>query len=158
MVATHVQNASYNEGLKLFKSFLKAILQPEAVIIASISPAYAELSSLREGEQIHGYVIKSGLTFNAHTSNAIAYMNAKCGDLIRAQRLFDTIILKDVVSWNTIIMVYGLHSFGNDAIELLNGMLAEGIQPNESTFVSLLSSCSISSMFEEGCKYFNITI
>ncbi|KMT01346.1 hypothetical protein BVRB_9g213610 [Beta vulgaris subsp. vulgaris] len=156
----HVQNASYSEGLKLFKSFLKAILQPEAVInliIASISPAYAELSSLREGEQIHGYVIKSGLTFNAHTSNAIAYMNAKCGDLIRARKLLDIIFLKDVVSWNTIILVYGLHSFGNVVIELFNGMLAEGIQPNESTFVSLLSSCSTSGMFEEGWKYFNIT-
>ncbi|CAO2815657.1 unnamed protein product [Amaranthus hypochondriacus] len=157
MVAAYVQNESYKEGLKLFKGFLKANLEPDAVILASVLPAYAESASLREGEQIHSYVIKSCLIFNPYIANAIIYMYAKIGDLISARKIFDSLLFKDdVVSWNIIIMAYALYGFGTEAIDFFNTMLSKGIHPNASTFVSLLSSCSISGMVEEGWKYFNL--
>ncbi|KAH9611823.1 hypothetical protein KSS87_006766 [Heliosperma pusillum] len=73
-----------------------------------------------------------------------------------AGKLFDSVLEKDVVSWNTIIMAYALHGFGNDAVESFNDMLEREIQPNESTFASLLTACSISGMVEEGWKYFDL--
>ncbi|KAK4493358.1 hypothetical protein RD792_017747 [Penstemon davidsonii] len=65
-------------------------------------------------------------------------------------KVFDSMLFKDVVTWNTIIMAYGIHGFGVNSISLFIGMLNEGYEPNGSTFVSLLSSCSISGNWDEG--------
>ncbi|KAF5751034.1 putative pentatricopeptide repeat-containing protein [Tripterygium wilfordii] len=63
---------------------------------------------------------------------------------------------KDIVSWNTIIMAYGIHGFGRTSIQLFSAMKEKGIKPNGRTFVYVLSSCSISGMVDEGWEYFNL--
>lgn len=156
MAAAYVQNGCYKEALQLFQSFLKADMEPDAFLITSILSAYAEFALQRECEQIHAYIAKSGFVLSTSVSNAIVHMYATCGDLISARKVFDSISHKDVVSWNTIIMAYALHCFGKDAVELCKEMQEKNIQPNGSTFVSLLSSCSIAGMVDEGWKYFNL--
>ncbi|KAJ6708061.1 PENTATRICOPEPTIDE REPEAT-CONTAINING PROTEIN [Salix viminalis] len=89
MVAAYVQNGQYKEALKMFQHILNEPLKPDAITIASVLPAIAELASRSEGEQIHAYIIKLGLGSNTFISNAIAYMYAKCGDLQTARGFFD---------------------------------------------------------------------
>ncbi|XP_057966405.1 pentatricopeptide repeat-containing protein At4g35130, chloroplastic [Malania oleifera] len=155
MISTYVQNGRNKEALKLFLDLWNEPFRPDAVAIASILPAYAELASLREGEQIHGYIVKLEFGSNIFISNSIVYMYAKCGYLKTARRIFDHMLFKDVVSWNVIIMAYAIHGFGRISIELFCEMEKKGIGPNGSTFVSLLSSCSISGLVDKGWEYFN---
>ncbi|KAJ6765862.1 PENTATRICOPEPTIDE REPEAT-CONTAINING PROTEIN [Salix purpurea] len=89
MVAAYVQNGQYKEALKMFQHILNEPLKPDAITIASVLPAIAELASRSEGEQIHAYIIKLGLGSNTFISNAIVYMYAKCGDLQTARGFFD---------------------------------------------------------------------
>ena len=63
---------------------------------------------------------------------------------------------KDVISWNTIIMAYGIHGFGKESLKLFCRMKENNIEPNASTFVSVLSSCSIAGLDEEGWKHFHL--
>ncbi|PQQ14466.1 pentatricopeptide repeat-containing protein [Prunus yedoensis var. nudiflora] len=138
-----------------FGDLLSKHLEPDAITISSIIPAYSEVASLGERKQIHGYISKLEHNSNTFISNATAYMYAKCGNLETAQEIFDRMISRDVSSWNTIIMAYAIHGFGTKSIELFSKMRDKGIQPNESTFVSLLTACSISGMVNEGWKCFN---
>ncbi|GAV79256.1 PPR domain-containing protein/PPR_2 domain-containing protein/DYW_deaminase domain-containing protein [Cephalotus follicularis] len=156
MIAAYVQNGQNKEALELFQDLLSESLKPDPVTISSILPAFAELASLSEGMQIHAYITKMWLGPNSFISNAMVYMYAKCGDLQTARRLFDGMSGKDVISWNTIIMAYAIHGFGRISIQLFYEMIKKGIKPNESTLVSLLSSCSISGMVDKGWHYFNL--
>lgn len=155
MVAAYVQNGQYKEALKMFQHILNEPLKPDAITIASVLPAIAELASRSEGEQIHAYIIKLGLGSNTFISNAIVYMYAKCGDLQTARGFFDGMVCKDVVSWNTIIMAYAIHGFGRTSIQFFSEMMGKGFKPNGSTFVSLLTACSIPGLFDEGWGFFN---
>ncbi|XP_021903849.1 pentatricopeptide repeat-containing protein At4g35130, chloroplastic-like [Carica papaya] len=155
MVAAYVQNGQNKQALALFEDLWNKLLKPDATTIATIVPACAELASLNECMQIHAYVIKLGFNLNTIISNSIVYMYAKCGDLQTAVKLFDDILFKDVISWNTIIMAHAIHGFGRISIQLFLEMREKGIQPNGSTFVSLLLSCSISGLVNEGWAYFN---
>lgn len=155
MIAAYVHNGRYTEALELFRHILYESVKPDAITIASVLPAYAELASLSEGKKIHAFSIKLGLSSNTIISNSVTYLYAKCGDLQTARRCFDGMLCKDVVSWNTIIMAYAIHGFGRTSIQLFREMIENGIEPNKSTFVSLLSSCSISGMVDEGWEYFN---
>ncbi|KAF5203250.1 Pentatricopeptide repeat-containing protein [Thalictrum thalictroides] len=154
MVSAYVQNGWYWEALNLFLNLFSMSISIDAVTIASILPAYAEVASIKEGMQIHCYIIKLGYSLNTSISNAVVYMYAKAGDTQIARQVFARIVFKDVVSWNTIMMGYAIHGYGRIAIELFSKMQEEGMKPNKSTFVSLLSSCSITGLFNEGWEFF----
>ncbi|KAF4363894.1 hypothetical protein G4B88_004194 [Cannabis sativa] len=155
MIATFAQNGWNKEALKLFQELLNKPLIPDAITMASVVPAYSEVSSLREGKQIHGYISKSEHNKNSYILNSLVYMYAKCGELQTAREIFDEIPRRDVSSWNTIIMAYAIHGFGKESIELFSKMRDQSIEPNYNTFVSLLTSCSISGMVDEGWKFYN---
>ncbi|XP_011623945.2 pentatricopeptide repeat-containing protein At4g35130, chloroplastic [Amborella trichopoda] len=155
MIAGFAQNGQNKEAIALFHSLWHVPMEPDATTIASVLSAYGEIASLREGNQIHGYVVKSELGLDTFILNSLVYMYAKCGNLQLATRVFDGIQSKDVVSLNVIIMAYGIHGYGHDALDLFSMMKNMGITPNGSTFVSVLTSCSHSGMVDEGWKHFN---
>ncbi|KAF2302148.1 hypothetical protein GH714_032966 [Hevea brasiliensis] len=155
MIAAYAQNGWSREALELFQRLQNEPLKPDTVTISSILPAYAELASLAECKQVHAYITKFELSSNTFTSNAMVYLYGKCGDLQSARKYFDDMLFRDVVSWNVMIMVYAIHGFGTTAIQLFSNMREKGIKPNGSTFVSLLSACSICGLVEEGWEFFN---
>ncbi|KAG6653559.1 pentatricopeptide repeat-containing protein At4g35130, chloroplastic [Carya illinoinensis] len=155
MLAAYVQNGWNNKALELFRGIWNQPFKSDAFTFASILPTFSELASLREGKQIHDFIIKSELGTNTFILNSIVYMYAKCGDLGTAREVFDRMLYKDVVSWNTVIMAHAIHGFGKISVQLFSKMKENGFKPNESTFVSLLSSCSISGMVDEGWEYYN---
>lgn len=56
------------------------------------------------------------------------------------------------------ILAYGMHGHGEDARELFKQMRQAGMQPNEITFVCVLSACSHAGFVHEGWKYFDCMI
>ncbi|KAG5412740.1 hypothetical protein IGI04_000307 [Brassica rapa subsp. trilocularis] len=159
MIAAYVQNGENYSALKLFRELWdldSSSLVPDSTTIASILPAYAESLSLSEGRQLHAYVVKARYSSNTIVLNSLVHMYAMCGDLGDARKCFDQVVFKDVVSWNSIIMAYGVHGFGRISVCLFSEMITtSGVSPNKSTFASLLAACSISGMIDEGWDYFN---
>ena len=77
-------------------------------------------------------------------------MYAKCGSIKTARKLFDNMSNKNVVSWNAMIVGYGMHGYGEDALVLFTPMQQRGVKPNEITFISVLSACSHAGLVDEG--------
>ncbi|KAL5994749.1 hypothetical protein ACLOJK_024802 [Asimina triloba] len=72
------------------------------------------------------------------------YVNcAVDGSVDASMRVFDQILMHDVMSWTAIITGY-VQSGGRDkeAIELFCSMKQEGVQPNQFTFSSVLKACA----------------
>ncbi|KAK1321114.1 Pentatricopeptide repeat-containing protein [Acorus calamus] len=155
MISTYVQNGLSMEAILLFHSLREGPLNPDVISISSILPVYAESGSLRQGKQMHGYVVKCGHISNEFISNSMIYVYAKCGDITAARSIFDGMVSKGVVSWNVIIMGYAIHGCGEIALQLFSEMIENGIQPNRSTIFSVLSACSIAGLVEEGMMYFD---
>lgn len=156
IIAAYVQNGQSRQALNLFSDLMYKHCIADASTISSILPAYSDIASLREGKQIHGYNIKKEFSANNFITNSMIYMYARCGDLLTAQQIFDRMYNKDIISWNTVIMAYGIHGFGKESLKLFCRMRENDIEPNASTFVSVLSSCSIAGLDEEGWKYFHL--
>ncbi|CAI9292429.1 unnamed protein product [Lactuca saligna] len=96
-----------------------------------------------------------GLEHEISLANSLITMYAKCGDLESAKLAFDTFHTKDIVSWTAMMLAYSTHGFGPHAIQIFGRMLRLGFQPDEITFLALLTACSHTGLVDKGWKFFN---
>ncbi|KAI3804416.1 hypothetical protein L1987_25934 [Smallanthus sonchifolius] len=60
----------------------------------------------------------------------------------------------NIASWNAMIECYGKHGMVDSAIELLDKMEEENIQPNQVTLTCVLASCNHGGMVNKGLTLF----
>jgi pentatricopeptide repeat protein len=81
-------------------------------------------------------------------------MHSRCGSISFAREIFDSSVAKDSVTWSAMINSYSLHGDGKSAIDLLSMMIGSGVDPDDITFVSILSACSHSGLVEQARALF----
>ncbi|XP_022139839.1 pentatricopeptide repeat-containing protein DOT4, chloroplastic [Momordica charantia] len=155
MIGGYSKNHLPNEALNLFAEMQRES-KPDGTTVACILPACASLAALDRGREIHGYALRNGYSKDKYVVNALVDMYVKCGLLVLARSLFDMILDKDLVSWTVMIAGYGMHGFGNEAVDIFNQMRISGVEPDEVSFISILYACSHSGLLDEGWKFFNI--
>ncbi|PIA62140.1 hypothetical protein AQUCO_00200265v1 [Aquilegia coerulea] len=64
------------------------------------------------------------------------------GDLKRAWKLFNEMHERNVITWTTLITGYIQDGQSEEALKIFSKMQAEGITPNQGTFVCILNACS----------------
>ena len=61
MIAGYAQNGHCNEALELFHPTQEQGWKPDSVTIVSILPVFAHLAALKQGKEIHAYIMRSAL-------------------------------------------------------------------------------------------------
>ncbi|XP_020261814.1 pentatricopeptide repeat-containing protein At4g30700 [Asparagus officinalis] len=156
MISGYAQNGLTEMAISLFQEMQSLKVQPNPVTTASILSACAQLGALTLGKWVHQIINREGVEPNVYVSTALIDMYAKCGSIGEARRIFDAMREKNDVSWNAMIMGYGLHGQGQDAVRLFQDMLSSNqICPNGVTFLSVLNACSHGGLVEEGRRIFH---
>lgn len=130
-------------------------LKPNSITLMTVLPGCASLVALAKGREIHAYAIRNALATDIAVGSALVDMYAKCGCLDIARRVFDSMTTKNVITWNVLIMAYGMHGMGEEALELFRMMVLEGkVKPNNITFIAIFAGCSHSGMVDQGRQLF----
>lgn len=155
MIFGYTQNAQGEEALKLFHQLCVAGMRPDELTFVALVIVASNLASLFHGLQFHGQIIKAGLNFDPHVSNALTDMYAKCGCIEEAWVLFDSTHGRDVVCWNSMISRCAQHGHAEESLKVFQLMRHEEIEPNYVTFVGVLSACCHAGLTEEGLCHFH---
>lgn len=147
-----------NKALKLYSSLMFEGLTPNCFTFTSVIASVANIASLGVGEQVHGGIIRRGLEFNLGVANALIDMYAKCGSILSSYKIFDAMDSKNVVSWTSMMIAYGSHGQGEEAIALFDKMVQSGVRPDRIVFVAVLNACSHTGLVDEGLKYFRAMV
>lgn len=158
MIAVYVNNSMPAKAVDLFSQMEAHKVEPDVITFASILPACGDLSALSLGRKIHECVERKKLRPNLLLENALIDMYAKCGCLSDARQVFDKLIVRDVISWTSMISAYGISGLGRDAVALFSRMQNSGLEPDSIAFVSVLSACSHTGLLDKGRHYFNLMI
>ncbi|XP_059665193.1 pentatricopeptide repeat-containing protein At3g14730-like [Cornus florida] len=153
IICVHEQFGDHDGTLKLFVRMLRSGFQPDLVTVTTILPACSHLATLMQGKEIHGYMIINGLGKDGddvYVNNAVLDMYAKCGSMREAHLVFDRMGYKDAASWNIMIMGYGMHGFGIEALDMFCRMIEVELKPDEVTFVGVLSACNHAGFVSQG--------
>ncbi|XP_047322536.1 pentatricopeptide repeat-containing protein At1g08070, chloroplastic-like [Impatiens glandulifera] len=158
MLALYVRVKDYKECLNLFDEMVgMKTAEPNEATLVSVLTASSHLGELERGKSVHFYIENNKkIKPDNLLLTSLITMYAKCGDMDLARIVFDEMPNRNVVSFNSMIMGYGNHGYGEKSLEMFVEMEKSGIEVNDATFVCVLSSCAHSGMVLEGWWYFNL--
>ena len=152
----HLISLSKQGKLKQAHEFLK--LMDEASV--SVNPSSykslfetcAKLRSLSDGRLIHDRLRRTMKDPIGFLENRVLQMYCDCGSLVDAQKVFDEMLDRNLVSWVIIISAYAEEGVLDKAIWLFSHMQGSvsGFRPNPSIYTSLLRSLTDFSLLELG--------
>ncbi|CAM6069276.1 unnamed protein product [Sphagnum tenellum] len=150
MVLGHVKCGQGQEALKLFQQMQQEGVQPNSVTFVGVLNACASMIALEEGRCVHQHIIRCGWDSDVFVGSSLVDMYAKCGSMEDAWSVFNKMPSRDVVTWTTILGGCAMHGHGKEALKHFERMCEEGVQPDDVTFICLLSACSHAGLVGEG--------
>ncbi|CAN6331688.1 unnamed protein product [Urochloa humidicola] len=156
MITGYAQNGMSNEAIALFHSMREVGLRPDKITLVGVLSSCAAVGALELGAELDRYASIRGLYSNVYVGTALVDMYAKCGDLDRAIQVFGNMPCKNEASWNALICGLAFNGRGHDAIQQFELMKNEiGLQPDDITFIGVLSACVHAGLLEYGRCLFN---
>ncbi|KAK4339559.1 hypothetical protein RND71_041021 [Anisodus tanguticus] len=118
--------------------------------------------SVRCGDVVLTKIIHSSILKleeeDVYLKNALIAAYMKLGYLSLAERVFDSLWSPDVVSYTAIISAFAKSNRQREAFELFLEMRELGIEPNEFTYVAILTACIRSLNLEFGCQVHGLVV
>ncbi|XP_021819291.1 putative pentatricopeptide repeat-containing protein At3g15130 isoform X2 [Prunus avium] len=108
MIAGYTLKGNGERALLLFRQMQGMGEVPDEYTITSTLKACSGLGAIRQGSQIHSSLITRGFLCSVRTmiAGALVDLYVKCSHLTEAQRIFDQIEQKNLVSWSALILGY----------------------------------------------------
>ncbi|KAF9588979.1 hypothetical protein IFM89_017658 [Coptis chinensis] len=105
--------------------------------------ACAKLMAVKEGEMVHGVVVRNGYEELVFVKNTLLHFYSSCGLAENAYKLFELMCERNLVTWNSVINGFSINGRPNEALTLFREMsFEEGVKPDGFTMVSLLTACA----------------
>nr|GMD49649.1 pentatricopeptide repeat-containing protein At3g49170, chloroplastic [Ipomoea batatas] len=159
MITRFSQLGSPRDAIDQFKQMLLTGFSPDRFTLSSVLSACAEVGWLSFGQQLHCWVVKSGLSKDVCVGCSLVNMYSKCaadGSMDNSRKVFDRMPDHNVMSWTAAITGYVQTGIGDrEAIDLYCRMIEGQVKPNHFTFSSLLKACGNLSSPDIGEQIYN---
>lgn len=150
LIAEYVEQGIFLRALEFLKIMLLEGVPPNAMTFVHSLKACSSIGDIDRGKIIHTEISLDGLEKVLVVGNALVDMYVKCGSLIDAQEVFDELPVRDVISWNTLLLGYVEHGLGEEAFMGLQQMQVECISSDSVTFVCSLKACILTGTLSRG--------
>ncbi|GAB4848425.1 hypothetical protein Ancab_003122 [Ancistrocladus abbreviatus] len=151
IIQGYAKSGPFEEVLNSFNEMCNAGITANKYTYTFVLKACGASKDVRNGQVIHGCVVKCGFDSNLFVSNALVAFYGKCQLMGLSRKMFEELPQRDVVSWNSMISSYVDNGYANEALMLLHAMLQDGTcVPDSTTLVSILPACARTSAIREG--------
>lgn len=150
------ENDQFENGIRLFIRMKEDGFSMDEATFTSFLIICSNMPSINLGQQIHAESIKLGIDCFTAAANAFITMYFRCGDMDSALLVFNSMTCHDTISWNSVICGLAQHGLAEKATEMFEKMRSSRTEPNQITFVGILSACSHAGLVKLGKHYFNV--
>ncbi|XP_010482199.1 PREDICTED: pentatricopeptide repeat-containing protein At1g03540 isoform X1 [Camelina sativa] len=133
------KNDLYEEALGLFYAMHRGKgLVPDGSTFGTVLTACGNLRRLKQGKEIHGKLITSGIGSNVVVESSLLDMYGKCGSVREARQVFNRMSKKNSVSWSALLGGYCQNGEHEKAIEMFGEMEEKDLY----CFGTVLKACA----------------
>ncbi|KAJ7568443.1 hypothetical protein O6H91_01G033100 [Diphasiastrum complanatum] len=144
------QEGRLKEALHMVELMVEQDTLVPIIAYVGLLKGCARRKALAEGKQVHALLVQSGYDSVTFLGNTLVDMYAKCGSVLDARNVFNTMPEHNVISWTAIISAYADNGQGEEAINLFQQMRLAGIAADKILFVIVLKACARISDLEKG--------
>jgi pentatricopeptide repeat protein len=142
LMSSYAKHGLCAETLECFDRMKVHGFPPNEVSFVCALKACCGLKAVERGREVHGEIVKKGLSENNPFLGSIMVdMYAKSGLLIDAEKVFDKLKVRNEISWTALILGYSEGGHCEEALKCLAEMQYQGISPDATTFVCILKAC-----------------
>lgn len=140
VIKCYANKGPFVEALHVFDEMRLSGITPNRYTYPLVLKACGTEEAHKKGQVIHGHIVKSGLDFDLYVGNALVTFYAKCKEVGVSRRIYDGILQKDIVSWNSMISGYTTNGYVDEAIQIFYAMLRDDTigAPDKTTLVTIL--------------------
>lgn len=142
------------QSLIMFSEMRLVGMTHDVISFVGVISACANLGDIKRGKEIHGLAMRKLFSTHLFVANALLDLYTKRGKMSLAHKVFDRIPNKDVCSWNTMILGYGILGEFETAIHRFEAMKEDRVEYDSVSYIAVLSACSHGGLVEKGKKYF----
>ncbi|XP_072951995.1 pentatricopeptide repeat-containing protein At1g59720, chloroplastic/mitochondrial [Typha angustifolia] len=158
----YVCNGEYEKSLALFRE-MQAFFEPDEFTMQSVLGACGGVGALSLGMWAHALMLrkldKDTVVADVLINNSLVDLYCKCGSIDLARQVFEKMPVRDLASWNVMILGLAMHGCVEEAFEAFSRMLeVEKLKPNSITFIGVLSACNHGGLVREGRRYFKLMV
>ncbi|KAG2676482.1 hypothetical protein I3760_12G054200 [Carya illinoinensis] len=140
VIAGCTQKGHFQEALNTFSLMRQEThISHDSVTLVNVISACGNLELFSEGKSLHGLALKSLMGSDTRVQNALISMYGRCGDTDSARSVFDACPNRNLCSCNCMISAFSQNKDARRALELFCALEYE---PDEITFVGILSACT----------------
>ncbi|KAL2906911.1 hypothetical protein RDABS01_005621 [Bienertia sinuspersici] len=150
MVSGFAQHDRFKEAVEYFVGMHGEGFVLNQYSFGSVVSACAGLVDLEMGIQVHALMSKSCCLMDVYMGSALVDMYAKCGEVECALKIFDGMVERNRVTWNSLITCYEQNGPVTKAVEVFAKMMDHGVEPDEVTLASVVSACATLTLIREG--------
>ncbi|KAA8535590.1 hypothetical protein F0562_030593 [Nyssa sinensis] len=140
ITAFYSRNGMPDECIQMYGEMKSKGVSPDNYVFPKVLRACAKSSHIKPGIQVHKDVITCGAESNVQVCNALMDMYSKCGDVESARWVFDRMVERDLLSWNSMISGYVCNGFLMLAVNFFDSMRLEGFEPDLVTWNTVLDA------------------
>ena len=158
MIGGFSRSGFREEASQLFWKMQRKGFVPNKVTFVSILSACSNSGDLETGKLVHAQITKYGYEQDLRVGNSLVNMYGRCGMLASARHVFENISHRDVISYNTMLGLYGQQSQVVECMHLLGKMHKEGIEADKVTYMNILNACGHPIVLVDGKRIHELII
>lgn len=150
LVSVYIEQGLGEEALAFSKRMQEEAADLDATSFICSLKACGAVVAVEDGHALHTEIVKRGFEQDHFVGSALVDVYAKCSLFEDAQNVFDKLLVRDVVLWNTLATRYAESYHTDEALKCLDNMQDEGTIANVSTYACGLKLCGSMGAIQKG--------
>ncbi|KAJ6382881.1 hypothetical protein OIU77_031331 [Salix suchowensis] len=152
MIAGYTVAGFCKKALVLFRKMQEGEEFLDEFTFTSTLKACSDLGAIKEGNQIHAFLITGGFLYSVNTAIAGALIDlyVKCGELFMARRVFSHMEEKHVISWTALILGYAQEGNLEESMDLFRQLRESSIQVDGFILSSMMGVFADFALVQQG--------
>ncbi|KAL6652390.1 hypothetical protein ACP70R_011315 [Stipagrostis hirtigluma subsp. patula] len=135
-------NEEEEEAVHMFKKMKLHGITPDEVSFATAINSCSNIRATETGKQIHCASIKYNICSSPAVGSSLIDLYSKHGDVVSSRKVLGQVDGSSIVPRNALITGLVQNNREDEAIELFQRVLKDGLMPSSFTFSSILSGCT----------------